>query len=212
MRNRLKRWCARLFRSDLSHAYQDSSIPEQQRQIVDRELEAMYAGNPPGVFQAAADMLNSLPAEKPLRFLDMGCASGYYSEVIRHMVRVPLRYEGADFSAAMLDMARAKYPDVHFQQEDVRALSYPDRAFDVVMCSAVVEHVKEYVQALRELGRITHEWLILHRFLLTQESRTVIRPEVHYGVTVYRVYVERAEFLDILQKTGFEMVRETSIA
>ncbi|MDQ3690374.1 MAG: class I SAM-dependent methyltransferase [Chloroflexota bacterium] len=56
---------------------------------------------------------------------------------------------GHDRLAAMADVTYVEYP-----QEDLQALSFPDRSFDLVITSDTLEHVPDWRAGLRETQRI----------------------------------------------------------
>jgi ubiquinone/menaquinone biosynthesis C-methylase UbiE len=61
---------------------------------------------------------------------------------------------GLDFSSAMLDIARATHPALHFAEGDAEALPFPDRAFDAVVSSFGIHHVARPERALTEAWRV----------------------------------------------------------
>jgi trans-aconitate methyltransferase len=69
-------------------------------------LANLAAGIVDRVFEPVIDALTALPLER-FSLLDAGCATGYYSEVIRSRVPKDVWYRGCDFSEAMVEQARA---------------------------------------------------------------------------------------------------------
>lgn len=195
---------------DLSESYKDASIPEKQRQLVEPQLDKMYAGEAPQHFSVMGTVfkeIETLDETRTFSLLDAGCASGYYFEILRHFISRDFRYTGADFNAAMLRLARDKYPDVSLARMDLRAIAFPDGAFDVVLSGAVIVHIREWQKAVAELARVARHWLILHRCLVLFQGQTRIKIEKHYDVDVYRVYIHENELADLMQRSGFQLVR-----
>jgi demethylmenaquinone methyltransferase/2-methoxy-6-polyprenyl-1,4-benzoquinol methylase len=61
---------------------------------------------------------------------------------------------GLDFSAAMLERARRKAPDVTFIEGDVLALPFHDETFDAAVVGFGIRNVADLEQGLRELRRV----------------------------------------------------------
>jgi SAM-dependent methyltransferase len=54
----------------------------------------------------------------------------------------------------MLDVARARHPNIAFDQGDAEALPYPDGQFDAVVSNFGIHHVPQPIQALRQAHRV----------------------------------------------------------
>jgi 2-polyprenyl-3-methyl-5-hydroxy-6-metoxy-1,4-benzoquinol methylase len=117
---------------------------------------------------AEHDIRNFLNHQKFYRFAaqfardrtvaDIGCGSGYGSALLKNAGAV-LVY-GTDASEHAIDYAREHYGDVvEFSVQSITDMGlYEDDQFDQIVCSEVLEHVKEYGKeglALREIRRIT---------------------------------------------------------
>ena len=90
--------------SRLTKAWQNEGIPARQRALVQQELAAMYSGRAPVVYRVMAAALR--PLLKPgRRMLEIGCASGYYYEVLEYLINRRITYAGVDYSQAMIAMA-----------------------------------------------------------------------------------------------------------
>jgi ubiquinone/menaquinone biosynthesis C-methylase UbiE len=64
---------------------------------------------------------------------------------------------GVDFSSAMITLARAAHPGIHFEEADAEAPPFPDGSFGAVVSNFGIDHVLDPVQARRVLrpgGRI----------------------------------------------------------
>ncbi len=62
---------------------------------------------------------------------------------------------GMDFSHAMLDVARAKRPEITFEEGDALALRYEDGGFDAVTVGFGARNFGDLDQGLREMARVT---------------------------------------------------------
>jgi len=92
------------------------------------------------------------------RVVDVGCGSGYGCKVLS--LAGARSVLGCDASRAALRYARERFgTHAEFSRQDIANLTdYPDAFADVVVCSEVLEHIREYGlegQALDELKRIT---------------------------------------------------------
>ena len=190
-------------RAELGEAWKDAGIPgKQMRRSTRSELASLRAGNPPEVYAIAAEALRAIPGSGKLTLLDMGCATGYYSEAISVLAGDRFEYAGADYSDAMLAVARGKYPDITFLNLDIRHIELPDRAYDVVLSGATLMHIAGWKGAARELARITGSYLILHRTPVT-EGKTSATEESAYNVRVLANTFNEAELWLLLVKCGF---------
>jgi len=90
--------------------------------------------------------------------LDVGCAEGYKTAMVRDMFNVQVR--GADLSSEACRRAREIF-DVAADEVDICRLPYRDNSFDVVMCSEVLEHVPESQQATQELYRVCRRAVVI---------------------------------------------------
>jgi SAM-dependent methyltransferase len=91
-----------------------------------------------------------------VRVLDAGCGDGINMAVLRDLLGArghTAEIVGSDYNS--LRLARAadggRYPVL---ESDLRALPFADGAFDLVMCSHVLEHIRDDVVAMGELARV----------------------------------------------------------
>ncbi len=87
--------------------------------------------------------------------LEIGSRDGYITRRIAE--RFP-RVTALDLSRPDIDL-----PNVECVAADVRALHWPDRQFDAVMCAEVLEHVPagDLAQACNELQRVVRRHLLI---------------------------------------------------
>lgn len=92
-----------------------------------------------------------VPLTKGMRILDLGCGTGIYTSLLKdHECKVT----GIDLSDKMLEIARAKFPDIHFIQSNIYALPFPDNKFDLVFSMATFEFIEELEMAYYEIRRV----------------------------------------------------------
>jgi 2-polyprenyl-3-methyl-5-hydroxy-6-metoxy-1,4-benzoquinol methylase len=89
---------------------------------------------------AVTAVLDGCDLEPQPRILDLGCGRGWLTRALSDHGDVL----GTDVVAASVDRARELFPDLRFEQTDIRGLidSRGPGSFDVVVSSEVLEHVK----------------------------------------------------------------------
>lgn len=99
---------------------------------------------------------------------------------------------------------------------DITAIPYPDRHFDVIYCSHVLEHVEDDRQAMREFHRVLKDdgWAILLVPITaerTLEDPSIVDPEERLRVFGQEDHVRRygPDYLDRLREAGFKVTVST---
>lgn len=96
--------------------------------------------------------INSLPKQA----LDIGCGTGYFSNLIKKTFSDSEVY-GLDISKKALSIARKQYPNIHFLEGDAELkLPFKDGSFDLVISGEHLEHLKDVDTYLLEIHRIMH--------------------------------------------------------
>ncbi|GAC1437077.1 MAG: hypothetical protein NVSMB65_11270 [Chloroflexota bacterium] len=114
-------------------------------------------------------LAHGLPAGQPLTVLDVAAGAGDVPRALVTWARrrgLSIAVTAVDLSPAVLAVARrrcATYPEITCRQADARALPWPDRAFDVVLCSLALHHFDpgEAEIVLRELARLARRGIVV---------------------------------------------------
>jgi SAM-dependent methyltransferase len=90
--------------------------------------------------------------------LDVGCGSG---ENLAGLAEAfpNLALTGVDFSAEALAIAAKRAPSSKLQKLDAQSECLNER-FDLVMSIQVIEHVPDDVAALRNMGKMSKQWIL----------------------------------------------------
>lgn len=94
------------------------------------------------------------------RLLDAGCGEGFG---LQHLLAqgVTASYIGSDISLEALQWGRQNLlPGLPASVADVHHLPYPENAFPLVICLEVLEHIPDSAVGLRELVRVSAEYVI----------------------------------------------------
>lgn len=99
--------------------------------------------------------LTWLSPEPGLRWLDVGCGSGAFTELVFDRC-APAFVHGIDPSEEQLEFARSRKATAkaQFQQGDAMAQPFPDDAFDVAVMPLVIFFVPEPSQGVAEMARV----------------------------------------------------------
>ncbi|MDX6501042.1 MAG: hypothetical protein QOG23_4302 [Blastocatellia bacterium] len=104
---------------------------------------------------AGETFLEWLAPESGLRWLDVGCGNGAFTEVLVEQC-APVSVQGIDPSEAQLTFARTRPASrvAQFRQGDAMALPFPDDTFDVAVMPLVIFFVPDPARGVAEMARV----------------------------------------------------------
>lgn len=130
--------------------------------------------------------------------LDVGCGQG--SLLLDIMAEHPdIEPHGVDISPTAIEFARRKVPNGTFGLLDLVHEALPG-TYDLVICSEVLEHIVEDVEAIRNLEKMTGGHLIVTTIQGRMRSFEV-------GEVGHVRNYARGELVEKLRGAGFEIVR-----
>lgn len=117
--------------------------PDDTRSIYEAEAARYDAKRSKALFEARwlARFTASMPAGASV--LDLGCGSG--DPIARWFLAEGFQVVGVDFAEAMLDLARARWPDGDWRLGDMRDLDLPER-FDGIIAWNSFFHLPQDAQ------------------------------------------------------------------
>jgi ubiquinone/menaquinone biosynthesis C-methylase UbiE len=127
-----------------------------------------------------------LPCES---FLDAGCGDGRYLRALD--AELPARIAGVDISERILETAAAAIPRADLRQGNLESLPFEDAAFDLVLCTQVIEHVLDARAGVAELTRV-----------LCRGGRLVISTDNERNVVTRVLNAPRAGAVRVLRLRG----------
>jgi len=190
----------------LRDAWKSAALPRRQRELVDRQIDEFRRGTAVDVFDVlvrALRELNGIGSCK--RILEVGCSSGYYSEVLS-IAGLHLQYSGCDYSEPFIGLARERYPNLAFDVEDATALRYGDNSFDIVVSGCCLLHIPEYEMAIRETARVAGQFVVFHRTPVVFGQPTRYFRKLAYGVPTVEIHFNEPEFLALLGQHGLQLL------
>ena len=155
-----------------------SGPSDRLREVYERRAELEY-GEPPRPPDPTLDrkfervwqlVSRQLPCEA---FLDAGCGDGRHLAALTRSGHRPRRVVGTDISERILETARvAAAPlEPELVQANLEALPFEDEAFDLVLCTQVIEHLLDPAAGVRELARVLRPGGVL---VLTTDNRRAL--------------------------------------
>jgi SAM-dependent methyltransferase len=84
------------------------------------------------------------------RILDLGCATGWFTERLSHIGTAT----GVDLSEWAIEAAKARYPGIDYRAGNFYQMSFPAGFFDVVVNQEVIAHVPDQAAFLERIARI----------------------------------------------------------
>lgn len=190
----------------LRTAWKDDDLPVRQRELVDRQLAEYRHGAAIDVFDVVVKSLRGVQGGTgKMSVLEVGCSSGYYSEVFE-ISGLDVDYTGCDYSDAFVAMARQRYPGLQFDVQDATMLKYADNAYDVVISGCCLLHIPEYQAAVAETARVASRYAIFHRtpVVLGQPNKYYCKQA--YGVETVEIHFNEPQFLQLLANNGLELL------
>jgi len=182
------------------------TVARQERAYAEL-IRAMKAGEPRLDLKVAAEAVAATGIANP-HVLEVGCGSGYYSDVFATLLKGGVRYTGVDYSDAMIARARAHYPSTEFDVADATKLPYEDAAFDIVFNGVSLMHIVDYPAAIREAARVASRYCIFHSVPVFADHPTTYLRKYAYGAPVVEVVFAKPELMSLCSEAGLRLERE----
>jgi hypothetical protein len=128
--------------------------------------------------------------------LDTGCAQPYLLEAIS---KRNIQVFGCDISDRVIQANKKNFPAAQFEDVDISKEVYPQgKKFDLVISSEVIEHIKDWQQAIKNLTKMSDRYL-----LITVPSGKVHNIDKIIGHFRHYGY---EELKDEIEKNGFKVI------
>jgi SAM-dependent methyltransferase len=170
-------------------------------------IAAMKRGEPRLDFKVAAEAVDATGIAHP-HVLEVGCGSGYYSEVFATLLPGVVQYTGIDYSSSMIARACAHYPSTAFEVADATRLPYLDGTFDIVFNGVSLMHIVEYQAAIREAARVAARYCVFHTVPVFFDYRTTFLRKYAYGAPVVEIIFGKQELMSFCHSCGLRLERE----
>lgn len=90
---------------------------------------------------------------RPLKILDIGCASGYLTiQIASFFPRAEV--VGIDSYKSAIEYGKKNYPNIRFKVADAHKLPFKNESFDLITCIETLEHLEAPEGAIREIHRL----------------------------------------------------------
>lgn len=184
-------------RDQYSGAWLNQEIPIRQAFTTDKELTHPKDVLP---FKVAVALLKKIYIPK-MTVLEVGCSSGYYSEVFKRASLI-LNYEGCDYSQSFVSKAKEKYPMVPFKVSNATKLDYNNSSFDLVISGCCLLHIVDYQKVLSETVRVSKKYVLFHRTPVIHTQKTIFLTKTGYGAKMLEIHFNENELMDLFEKNN----------
>lgn len=158
---------------------QDPSEEDFARSFEDIAHINRYLGGTSAILRPLASLVQQIPADRPVRILDLATGSADIPRSIAKAFRTGRFGAGRQVEITVLDnhpkvLAYARkatpsdlYPEIRIIEGDVFALPYSDHTFDITLCSLAFHHFgyDRCVFLLREMNRLSSAGFIVNDLL-----------------------------------------------
>ena len=118
------------------------------------------------------EIINSkFRTSQKIKINDIGCNVGHFARNINEL-KSNVDYRGIDISDVYLNIARQKFPELRFENQDFSSKELNREKFkcDISIISATLEHIQNYKHFLNNIFSSTQK-LVLIRTFVGDESR-----------------------------------------
>ncbi|MEM7600209.1 MAG: methyltransferase domain-containing protein [Verrucomicrobiota bacterium] len=161
--------------------------PESAIQAMATRLEER--GRHDGFSRMISTYVQTLPTDRPLRVLDLGCGTGVVTRQLIESLAPGSEVHGGDVSAELLKQAKLCSPNSGIIWDHLPSgpLPYADETFDAVTMHTLLSHVPNPLSILAESKRI-----------LKPDGRLIVFDADHAGTTYSQSDFEKTRRMDHL--------------
>lgn len=105
-------------------------------------------------------LLSEAERLNPESILDVGCGEGFTLERLQKE-KIGKKLVGVDFLERAIQIGKKERPDLDLKVGNLYEIPCKDNSFDLVICSEVLEHIKDPEKGLSELVRVSKKYCLL---------------------------------------------------
>ena len=139
-----------------------------------------------------------LKLPRPVQVLDAGCGLGFTLAHIQTLLP-EAALSGLDFSAGAIAWASNRFPMIDWKCGDLTSMDFLEE-FDLVICTEVIEHVRDYERVIENLCKAVRPG---GHLILTTQSGRVHQTERYVG---HLRHFKKQELLSRLSEQGFTSI------
>lgn len=124
---------------------------------------------------AGERFLDWLAPAPSLQWLDVGCGTGAFSELILKRCS-PGAVVGIDPAPAQIEYARGRMPNAEWHIADAMTLPFPEPQFDIVASALVLNFIPKPAAGLTEMRRVVHVGGIVAGYVWERSATTDFSP------------------------------------
>jgi len=150
-----------------------------------------------------------LQREKIRNILDVGCGIALdYEQYLEDGLKID--YHGIDITPVFLKHAKEKFPNLDVRFASVENIPYSDRAFEVVSCRHLLEHLENPARAISEMTRISSKFVIIAWFIPPVQAEKNNIELMNFGETGKTFYQNTYcyKYLDPILKSNALFLQE----
>ena len=144
---------------------------------------------------------------KNAKILDVGCGVGVDAGF---MASKGFEIIGVDLSKEMLNIARQKFPQIDFKQQDIRELDFPPNSFDGILASCSLIHIpkKDVPSLIKKFKKILKKDGAIYIALQGGKSEEIFVDEPFKpDEKLFLNIISFDEIKNLLVKNGFSIVK-----
>lgn len=157
-------------------------------------------------FSAFTELLNYTD-EKGCELIDLGCGTAMLNAFCREF-----KYIGADLPHMISGCAMRNYPEYFYRACDLvnDDLSWI-KNYKVAIVNGVIDIMQYPSDVLGKVLDHCQKYLIIHRQEITEHGKSHTIVNGSYGGTTYHSIFSREDFLELLDRKNFEIVKEIKL-
>ncbi|MBI4032685.1 class I SAM-dependent methyltransferase [Candidatus Berkelbacteria bacterium] len=189
----------------LAESWQDTALPAKQWKGVQASLDAMRTtGTRPADIETLVALLRTTKLTRG-SLLEVGCSSGYMSELL-DQAGFSFAYTGLDYSSAFIEFAQRQYPERSFVLGDATSLALQDRSFDLVLSGSCLLHILDYARAIQEAARVARRYVLFSKTPVLHLTDTIYTRKTAYDVPMFEIQFNESELVEHFRAAGLAVV------
>jgi ubiquinone/menaquinone biosynthesis C-methylase UbiE len=153
--------------------------------------------------------LDWIAPEKYLRWIDVGCGNGAFTEVLIERCS-PVAVAGVDPSEAQLAFARTR-PGAklaQFRIADAQSLPFADAAFDAASMALAITFIPDAQKAVKEMARVVKPGGVIGTYMWDFENRGIPLAPLGVAMKSLGIVLPNAPYVDNSRRDNMQTMWE----